>query len=373
MSRIIRLVLAVALAAAMGAGVSLAAEKSRSKAGGHLGHNANTVGIVSGPAGSASLDMIADLAVVMDGDDMRLLPIAGRSPVQNVTDLLYMKGIDAAVLPVDVLAYVEAHRIHGAVTQRVNYVTKLYSDDVHLLARGEIADAAALSGRKVDLGPEHSASAVTGEALLKALKLDAEVTHHDFWDALAKLRAGEIDAMVYVAPRPAEGLSALSAGDGLKLLSVELKGDVSERYPPSLLTAADYPGLIGQDSEVATVSVSEVLAVFNWERGGARYSSVRRFVSSFLDHFAILTEASADRRWRSVNLAADVPGWERDDEAKAWLSKASAKGSDTKESEALRSAFRKFLETRSESQALSQNDRSELYKRFLEWKQAGGQ
>ncbi|MGE0212778.1 MAG: TAXI family TRAP transporter solute-binding subunit [Parvibaculaceae bacterium] len=375
MSTVTRLLLVMGMMAALGAGLSHAAEKSRAKSAGHLGHNANTVGIVAGPAGSASLEMMADLAAVLDGKDMRILPIAGKNPVQNVTDLLYLKGIDVAVLPTDVLDYVEANRIHGAVTGRVNYIAKLYGDEVHLIARREIADVKSLAGRKVDVGPELSASAVTGEALLKALKVKVEPTNHDFWDALGKLKAGEIDAMVYVAPRPAEGLTAISAGDGLKLLPVEIEGDAAERYPPSLLTAADYPGLIEANGEVSTVSVGEVLAVFNWERGGARYSSVRRFVSRFLDSFDTLVETSTDRRWKNVNLAAEVEGWQRDDEAKAWLSKASAKKSDATEqgAEELRSAFKRFLETNGESQALSQPDQSELFKRFLNWKEAGGQ
>lgn len=373
MSSVSRAVLALAVFVGMSASMAAAQQKSPT-APGHIGQNAEVIGLIAGPAGSVSLRMATDVAAVLDGSDLRILPISGRGPVQSASDLFYLKGIDAAVLPSDALAHVEAKRL-PADTGRIRYVTKLYGEEFHLITRRNIAKTADLAGKKVNLGPEHGVSAISGEAVFAGLAIKIEPTSHEFWQALDKLRSGEIDALVHVAPRPVELLASVSPADGLKLLPIVLDGEASRRYPAALLTAADYPGLIDQDAEVETVSVSQVLAVLDWERGGARQDRVRRFVDKFLESFDKLGEARLDRRWRDINLAAEVAGWERDSRATAWLAKVrvAKSKSENEESEALRTAFKRFLRTSGEAAALSNDDQTALFQQFLRWKEAGGQ
>ncbi len=373
MSTVIRLLFSLALVAVPLSDAAWA-QKYR-KSSGHLGQNANVIGLVASEGGSQSMRMAGDLARVLDGEKMRILPIAGKNPVQTVGDLLYLKGIDAIIIPSDVVRYVEKTGRHGNVENRVHYVTKLFTRDVHVIARKDVGSIKDLEGKKVNLGPEDSSSAITGAAVLEALEIKAEATHFEPWDAIEKVKAGEIDAVVHVAQKPVELLTSISPADGLKLLPVELDGETGKLYPPALLTQGDYPGLIRENGDVATVGVGEVLAVFNWSRGGARYSRVNAFVENFLERFPELTEPPNTLKWRDVNLAAEVAGLERDDEAEEWIEKAQkAKPEEGSESEAesLRTAFRRFLETSGEAAALSANDQKELFERFLQWKEAGG-
>lgn len=375
MSTVIRLLFSLALIAAPLSEGAWAAQKSR-KSSGHLGQNDGVIGLVAAEAGTDSMRMAGDLARVLDSEKMRILPIAGRNPVQTVSDLLYLKGIDAIIVPSDVLRFVEKKGMHGDVESRIHYVTKLFTRDLHVIARREVASLKDLDGKKVNLGPEDSSSAITGAAVLEALKISVEATALEPWDALDKLKAGEIDAVVHVAQKPVELLTSISPADGLKLLPVELEGEAGKRYPPALLTQGDYPGLIDDKGEIATVGVGEVLAVFNWQRGGARYSRVNAFVEQFFEKFPELAEPPSTLKWRDVNLAAEVAGLERDDEAEEWIEKAqkAKPASETdSEAEALRTAFRRFLETSGEAAALSANDQKELFERFLQWKEAGGQ
>src|SRR5215471_312143 len=50
--------------------------------------NANTVSIVAGGPGETYLDVAHDLAVVLNDDSLRVLPIAGIGGAQNVRDVL---------------------------------------------------------------------------------------------------------------------------------------------------------------------------------------------------------------------------------------------------------------------------------------------
>ena len=43
--------------------------------------------------------------LIDDGTTRRLVPVVGKSALQNLIDLKYLRGIDMAILPVDVIEY----------------------------------------------------------------------------------------------------------------------------------------------------------------------------------------------------------------------------------------------------------------------------
>src|SRR5512135_1458714 len=66
--------------------------------------NQGTVALISGRINGTDIQAASDLAAVLDKpDQLRVLPIVGRGSVQNLTDLLYLRGIDVAILQSDVL------------------------------------------------------------------------------------------------------------------------------------------------------------------------------------------------------------------------------------------------------------------------------
>ena len=134
---------------------------------------------------------------------MRVLPISGDGSIQNITDLLYLKGVDLAVVQSDVLAYIKDRRIHGGVGDRVGYITRLYNEEFHLVARDRITSIADLSGKRVNFGPEGSGSYLTATMVFKGLGIDVTPQTFDNEAALDKLKSGEIDAMAVVAAKPA--------------------------------------------------------------------------------------------------------------------------------------------------------------------------
>lgn len=69
----------------------------------HDAVNAGTVTIITAPAGGAKSVFASDMARVLDEQDtLRILPVLGKGPVQNVIDVLYLRSIDMGLVAADV-------------------------------------------------------------------------------------------------------------------------------------------------------------------------------------------------------------------------------------------------------------------------------
>jgi TRAP transporter TAXI family solute receptor len=282
--------------------------------------NANTVGVITGPVGEAYLRITADMAsVVDDGESLRVLPIAGKGGAQNITDLLYLKGVDVAIVQSDVLATLREKGLHYDIDKRVEYVTKLFNEEVHLVAREGIQSVSDLEGRRVNFGPVAGGAEMTGEALFAALSVRAQISHLEDAQALAALKRGEIDAMLSVAPAPTALYSQITAQDRLHLVAIPYTDKLPAGYVPTSIDAKNYPGLSGNSTQIESVSVSAVMVVFAWPKGGAREQRLTRFITRFFDKFDNLLAPAHHPKWQEVNLAADLPGWRRNGAAQAWL------------------------------------------------------
>jgi hypothetical protein len=62
----------------------------------------------------------------------RVLPIVGQGAAANVRDLLYLRGVDLAILNSDVIEFLNQTRQYPDARQRIRYVTHLYDQKVYL-------------------------------------------------------------------------------------------------------------------------------------------------------------------------------------------------------------------------------------------------
>src|SRR5215467_13274278 len=89
--------------------------------------NASTIGLAAGRIEGAPLQFAAELArVIDDGDNMRVLPIVTRGPFDNVFDLLYLRGVDAAIVYGDVLEHFKKNPEIAGISKRINYLASLF-------------------------------------------------------------------------------------------------------------------------------------------------------------------------------------------------------------------------------------------------------
>lgn len=333
--------------------------------------NQGTVGIISGGVSGTYIRIASDLAAVLDKkDQLRVLPMIGKGSVQNITDLLYLKGIDVAIAQSDVLSYIARQKLHANIAQRIRYVTTLYNEEVHILAGPDIENLSDLAGKKVNVDIAGSGTAMTASILLGALGTKVETTNFDQALALEKLKAGEIAAMVYVDGKPTDLFRNLDVTSRLRFVPVPLTADLLQTYLPSSLDHADYPGLIPEGQSTDTVAVGAVMVVYNWDPGNERYKRAAAFVEAFFDNFAEFLKPPRHRKWQEVNLAAELPGWTRFQPAQEWLDRRTSTAGVGYEI-ALKNSFEEFVAFMHEGgdrRTASPQSREALFARFLEWR-----
>lgn len=274
--------------------------------------NAGTVGVISGGVDGTYVRIAADLAAVLDsGDELRVLPVIGRGSVQNIADIMFLRGVDIGIVQSDVLAYAQRERLFPGVTQLVHYIAKLYDEEFHLLAGPGIARVEELAGKRVNMDLRASGTAMTASLVFDGLGIAVQPAHDPQDVALEKLRRGEIAAMAFVAGQPARLFSAVPADAGLRFLEVGLTAPLLETYLPSRLQATRYPTLIPPGGGVDTLAVGAVMAVYAWQPGTERHRKVARFVEAFFTRFEEFRRPPRHAKWQEVNLAAQVPGWTR--------------------------------------------------------------
>ena len=70
--------------------------------------NQGTVGVITGMEGGTYARTGADLTI-LDDDTLRVLPTLGKGSLQNLSDILYLKGIDIGFVQADALTYAKQH------------------------------------------------------------------------------------------------------------------------------------------------------------------------------------------------------------------------------------------------------------------------
>jgi TRAP-type uncharacterized transport system substrate-binding protein len=280
--------------------------------------NAWTVGLAGGLLEGAPIRLAAEIARVVDErDTLYVLPVVTRGPAQNVEALLYLRGIDAAIINADALE--QFRTLVPNVDQRISYILNLFPSDLHVFVRPEIQSLADLNGKRVNFNTPGTTAAYSGPLIFKRLGLEVEKTFIPHPTALDQMRKGEggIAAVVFVTSKPVDAFLRGRWDPGFKFLPVEIEDPGF--YTPSGLTSKDYPQLIPEGQEIPTVSVPTVLAAYNWPKGSDRYARLARLVDHLFGRLDQLHAPGFHPAWRDVNIAAQVPGLRRFAPAQEWI------------------------------------------------------
>jgi TRAP-type uncharacterized transport system substrate-binding protein len=280
--------------------------------------NAWTVGLAGGLLEGAPIRFAAEMArVVDDGDNLHVLPIVTRGPTENVNSLLYLRGVDAAIINSDVLD--EYKSKVPDVQRRLAYVLNLFPSELHIFVRPEIQSLNDLVGKKVNFNNQGTAAAYSGPLIFSRLGLDVEQTFIPHQVALEQMRKGDMAAVVFITSKPVEAFVRGRWDPGFKFLPVPYESKFEDYYLPASLDATDYPNLIKPGERVATIAVPTALVAFNWPPNSNRFQRVARFVDHLFSRVDRLQAPGFDPKWKSINLAATVPGLARFPAAQAWL------------------------------------------------------
>jgi TRAP-type uncharacterized transport system substrate-binding protein len=330
--------------------------------------NAWTVGLAGGQLEGAPIRFATEIArVVDDGDNLHVLPIVTRGPAENVEALLYLKGVDAAIINSDALEQFKA--LVPNIRQRVTFILSLFPSELHIFVRPEISSLSDLTGKKVNFNTAGTAAAYSGPLIFEQLKLDVEKTFMPHQVALEQMRTGQGDmaAVVFVTSKPIDAFQRRKWDTGFKFLAVPFE-DFSF-YLPSTLTSSDYPDLILPGQQVETIAIPTVLAAFNWQKGSDRYKRVARLTEYLFSRFDKLQGPGFHPKWKDVNLNAKVPGLDRFPAAQEWLDRATASQLAVTSPGIAGSSGSREPGT---AVALPTPEQRRLFQEFLEWRRRQG-
>src|SRR5215475_1880577 len=280
--------------------------------------NSWTIGLAGGLLEGAPIRLATEIArVVNDNGQMQVLPIVTRGPTENVNDLLYLRGVDTAIINTDALEEYKSQV--PQIRERITYILNLFPSELHIFVRPEIHTLADLAGKKVNFNTQGTAAAYSGPLIFSRLGVEVEKTFIPHPLALEQMKRGEIAAVVFVTSKPVDAFAKGKWEEGYKFLPVEFGSKFDDYYLASSLESADYPNLIAKGEKIPTIAVPTILAAFNWRPSSPRYRKVARFVDELFGRIDRLKAPGFDPKWKDVNITSRVPGLDRFQAAQEWL------------------------------------------------------
>jgi TRAP-type uncharacterized transport system substrate-binding protein len=311
--------------------------------------------------------------VLDDGDDMRVIPMITRGAASNLQDLLYLRGVDAALAQSDILEYFRTQGKVPNLVNRVHYIIRLPVAELHVTARADVRTPEDLRGKKVGFGSAGAAATLTGPIVFQRLGIEVEPVFIDRPTGLKMLMAGEIAALLGSLPKPVEFFTKIPSDSGLHLVPVPFTKALADLYVAGEFTSADYPNLVPPGQRIDTVAAPCVLAVYNWPKNSDRYRRLDRFVQYLFNRWDKLTQPPFHPRWRDVNLAATVPGWTRfaasDDMLRRQVQNVPQTVPDQPPSF---QDFQTYLSQQVRAAPRDEVERDAMFRQFLLWRQQHG-
>ncbi len=287
--------------------------------------NAGRVTIITGGAeyvNSSYLRYAGEMAAATNRPgQLRVLPMMGEGPVENIRDILYLKGVDIGILHSDALTYVQRQGIFPNARNRLRFLAKLYDEHFHLIAHRSIQSVAELAGQKVVVGKnDFAGSTISALTAFDLLGIKIERVYDDWGPAIERIERGEIAAIMYSTARGSDFVKGIKPSENLHFVPLPFGPALAGTYEPTTFTAEHYPNLIAPGQEVSTLEFGTIMAVYNWKSDNPRYRNVAKFMTSLFDNVESMHEPPFHPRWRNFNPGSKVtPGWERFEPAAAWI------------------------------------------------------
>lgn len=292
--------------------------------------NAGAVTIVTDaleqPDGRATR-LINDLArELTEVGAIRVLSIAGAGGQANVRDLLFLRGVDFAVVNSDVFEVLDRAGVYPNARSLVRSVTHLFDQRVFLLARKPISTVIGLDGSRVGFFGRTNTTGATAEVLFANLPIRVELV-----DVSGRVRssvdadrsaaaaaaddAGRIDGLFVLQSELATLARAGFDLSAFQLVEIPRTGDLERIYDFVNVNAALIAPL-NSTAAVTTIRVATVLATFNWRQPGTRRTGAINFINAFYEALPKLRRSVRADIWQQVDVFRTVRGIERYGEAR---------------------------------------------------------
>src|SRR5215468_6183650 len=169
-----------------------------------------TIAIAAGLLEGSFIRFAAELGKALDdGENLRILPIVTYGAVENIADLLYLRGVDLAITHADVFDLYKKSGEAKNVEQRINYISQMHNTEFYVLARSDINSLQDLAGKKVGFHVKGSGPSVTGPMVFERLGIQVEPVFINHTFAIERMRTGDIAAIFQLEAKPNDLLAKL--------------------------------------------------------------------------------------------------------------------------------------------------------------------
>ena len=282
--------------------------------------NANTVTLISGTIGGTYVQFGADLASVLDdGNKLRVLPIVGRGSVQSVADILFLQGVDLGIVRSDTLDYLERKGFAKDIKKQFTYVTKLYNEEMHVIASKSVHNLRELEGKTVSVDLPNGGTFVTALTVFERLGIKPKVVYIEQRIALEKMQGrrnrcrDRFRRQAVQVRQPVQGRS-LPSGDGR--LRQAAAGRLSAGDPDRQgLSQPDF----GPGNRSTPSRSRRCWRPITGRRTPTAIASSRSSWMHFFTKFPAFQNPPFHPKWKEVSLSAPLADWQRFPAAKQWL------------------------------------------------------
>lgn len=270
-----------------------------------------SMGVVTGSTKGTYYQFGLNIAEIVKEKNIRLNVVPSEGSVENVYAVYKRPHTQLGIVQADVLAFVtriSSDPVLKQIAQKIKMVFPLYNEEIHLVGRNDVEKFADLQGKRVAIGQEGSGTYLTVRLLFEISGIyPSEMVTIGTHDALSQIKAGQIDAMFYVAGHPVQlFMDEINNDDDLALVPIQNEA-IAEFYPQTVIPAGTYAW---QKDEVSTMAVKAVLVSFNF-RGDhcENVGQVGRHIYQNLERL----QQNGHPKWNAVNLDASLKGWEQYD------------------------------------------------------------
>ena len=248
------------------------------------------------------------------GLSLNVLESAGS--LENFVGVRNRRNTQFGIVQSDVLEYLKTFEANDPEVQKavkgVRIMFPLYNEEIHVLARNDIASLKDLSGKKVAVGKKDSGTFLTATLIMDILQVKAgQRMDINPDEALPKLVSGEIDAFFYVAGAPASLFTGNTIDKAKFHLVPITEAPLLATYTPSRIEPGTYSF---QDKPVDLIAVKAVMMTYDYDiKRNAYHRDSCKTVADFSN--LIVTgldklKATGHPKWKTVDLTALPPGWQ---------------------------------------------------------------
>ena len=287
--------------------------------------------VLADPGDVRASRMAKDFATVMSADGAPGRAIVGGTSPNGLGKVLKGDVADFAIVSLDSL--LSSAKGDPEWMKRAPYVARLAPETVAVIAPREVKSISDLQGKTVSFGDLDSATSTSGRMLFSRLGVTATQTNEPLPEALDRLSAGKVDAVVILGAEDSPALSDFGGDGRFHIVPIPWSSAFEPVYAPAHVAATDSPNLVNPTVPVETIGEPMALVALDAAPGSPRADGLGRIARLFFDNYDGFLGDERDSHWREVNLAADASlptgPWPRLGAAQSWLDakKSSADGS----------------------------------------------